>query len=441
MAIALRPAPLATTAAALHAGTLALAPYLNDLCDRIDAAEPEVQALLPEPGRRERLLAEAAALQERYPEPQTRPPFFGIPIGVKDIFRVDGFATRAGSALPPDLFAGSEAAVVIQLRAAGALVLGKTVTTEFAAMEPGPTHNPHNAEHTPGGSSSGSAAAVAAGFCPLALGSQTIGSVIRPAAFCGVVGYKPTFGRIATEGVIPYSPSVDHVGLFTQDVAGMRLAASLVCRDWRLDSATGAESQRPVLGIPDSPYLAQTEPEAQAAFEAQAARLVAAGYTLRRVPVPAFAEIATLNERHRRLAAAELAAVHADWFALYADRYRPRTTAIIREGQKVAAEELAAGRASRAALRAALEETRQAARVDLWLSPPAPGPAPHGLNATGDPIMNVPWTHAGLPQLTVPAGRAANGLPLGLSFIAAPDADERLLAWAEPLATTLATGG
>jgi Asp-tRNA(Asn)/Glu-tRNA(Gln) amidotransferase A subunit family amidase len=437
MTIALQPAPLAATAAALRAGTLALDTYLAELCDRIDAAEPEVQALLPEPERRARLLAEAAALQARYPTPAGRPPLFGIPIGVKDIFRADGFATRAGSTLPPELFAGPEAAVVTQLRAAGALVLGKTVTTEFAAMEPGPTHNPHNPAHTPGGSSSGSAAAVAAGFCPLALGSQTIGSVIRPAAFCGVVGYKPTFGRITTAGVIPYSQSVDHVGLFTQDVAGMRLTASLVCHNWHADD--DSDPVQPVLGIPAGPYLAQAEPEAQAAFASQAERLAAAGYTVRRVPVPAFAAIATLNERHRRLAAAELAAVHAEWFTRYADRYRPRTAAIIREGQSVGADELAAGRASRNLLRTALEDTRQAAGVDLWLSPPAPGPAPPGLNATGDPIMNVPWTHTGLPQVTVPAGRAANGLPLGLSFIAAPDADERLLTWSESLAATVAS--
>ncbi len=141
-----------------------------------------------------------------------RPPLFGIPIGIKDIFHVNGFSTHAGSRLPPKQLMGEEAKCVSDLKKAGALILGKTVTTEFAYFEPGPTMNPHNPNHTPGGSSSGSAAAVAAGLCPLALGSQTIGSIIRPASFCGVVGYKPSYDRISRDGVIPVSPSLDHIG-------------------------------------------------------------------------------------------------------------------------------------------------------------------------------------------------------------------------------------
>jgi len=154
-------------------------------------------------------------------------------VGIKDIFHVDGFVTRAGTRVPPERFAGPEAASVALLREAGALIAGKTVTTEFAYFEPGPTRNPHNPAHTPGGSSSGSAAAVAAGLCQLALGTQTIGSVIRPAAFCGVVGFKPSFGRIPTSGLVYFSRTIDHVGLFTQDLDGMELAASVLCRDWQ----------------------------------------------------------------------------------------------------------------------------------------------------------------------------------------------------------------
>ena len=154
-----------------------------------------------------------------------------MPVGVKDIFHAAGFETRAGSQLPPELLTGPEADAVGRLRAAGCLILGKTVTTEFAYYEPEPTRNPHNLAHTPGGSSSGSAAAVAAGLAPLALGTQTIGSVIRPAAFCGIVGFKPSYGRISPEGLIFFSPSLDHVGLFTQDVAGMSLAAAVLCEN------------------------------------------------------------------------------------------------------------------------------------------------------------------------------------------------------------------
>ena len=197
--------PLAATAAALRSGSLDLDAHIDAICDQIDAVEPQVQALLPEEGRRARLHRDADALLARHPQPAQRPPLFGALVGVKDIIHVDGYVTRAGAAVPPELFAGEEAAVVGLLRAAGALILGKTVTTEFAYFEPGPTHNPHNLAHTPGGSSSGSAAAVAAGFCELALGTQTIGSVIRPAAFCGIAGYKPTLGRIPTAGLVYFS--------------------------------------------------------------------------------------------------------------------------------------------------------------------------------------------------------------------------------------------
>ena len=155
---------------------------------RVEAREPSIQALLPEAGRFDRLRREARALADRYRDPSARPPLFGWLFGVKDIFHVDGWPTRAGSRLPESVLVGPEAESVARLKAAGALILGKTVTTEFAYFTPGPTRNPHNLEHTPGGSSSGSAAAVAAGYCPFALGTQTIGSIIRPAAFCGTIG-------------------------------------------------------------------------------------------------------------------------------------------------------------------------------------------------------------------------------------------------------------
>ena len=187
-----QPTLLAEIADRLRSGDLDLHAYIDTLCDRIEQVDPQVQAFLPEPGRRARLHAAADELLATFPDPDDRPLLFGVPTGVKDIFHVDGFATYAGTAVPPEEFAGAEAVSIRRLRDAGGLIAGKTVTTEFAFFEPGPTHNPRNLAHTPGGSSSGSAAAVAAGLCPLAFGTQTIGSVIRPAAFCGVVGFKPT---------------------------------------------------------------------------------------------------------------------------------------------------------------------------------------------------------------------------------------------------------
>src|SRR5258708_26651955 len=172
--------PFTATAAALRSGQLDLLTLVDEVCNHIDTYEPDIHALVPEPGRRTRLLNEAAALQKRFADPESRPPLYGILLGVKDIFYVDGFPTRAGSQLPSEVFVGNEASCVTKLRDAGALLLGKTITTEFAYFKPRTTRNPHNLNHTPGGSSSGSAAAVAVGFFPLALATQTIASLIRP---------------------------------------------------------------------------------------------------------------------------------------------------------------------------------------------------------------------------------------------------------------------
>ena len=425
------PAPLAPTVAALRSGQLDLLTYIDEVCNRIDAAEPLIHALLPEQDRRQRLLTEAGALQKRFPEPASRPPLYGVLLGVKDIFRVAGFPTQAGSQLPAELFDGPEAACVTLLRNAGALILGKTISAEFAWIEPGPTRNPHNLDHTPGGSSSGSAATVAAGFCPLALGSQTIGSTIRPAAFCGIVGFKPTYGRIPTAGVIPCAPSLDTVGVFTQDAAGMALAAPLLCEHWHNSTL----DMIPVLGVPEGPYLNQASPEALAVFETQLLRLEKAGYSVRHVP--ALNDIETINHRHRLINFAEMAQVHAEWFASYETLYRPLTVKAIRDGQKAGAEELQTARAGRAALRSELEALMSQHGIDLWVSPAAPGPAPEGITTTGNSNMNLPWTYTGTPAITLPVGHAANGLPLGLQITGAAMADEKLVAWTQQLAELL----
>lgn len=426
--------PLDETAAALRSGQLDLLDHVEAICDRIETAEPHIQALLPEPGRRARLRREAQALHSRYAEPSGRPPLYGILLGVKDIFHAEGFPTQAGSKLPATLFSGKEATSVTLLKKAGALVLAKTVTTEFAYFQPGPTRNPHDPAHTPGGSSSGSAAAVAAGFCPLALGTQTIGSVIRPAAFCGIVGFKPSYDRIPSAGLIYFSRSVDHVGIFTQDVAGMAQAAAVLCVDWRAGAAQ-AQVDPPVLGVPDGPYLSQASDEGLAAFEQQLDRLQQAGVCVKRVP--ALADIETINRRHRRLIAAEAAQVHADWYAHHAALYSEPMRQVVEEGRDVGEAELEAARAGRQHLCQTLQNLLTENEADLWVAPAATGPAPQGIETTGDPIMNLPWTHAGVPVVTLPAGNAANGLPLGLQLAAPFGDDEHLLAWAGTLSDLL----
>jgi Asp-tRNA(Asn)/Glu-tRNA(Gln) amidotransferase A subunit family amidase len=401
--------------------------------DRFDAVEETVQAFVDEERRWPRLHATAADRERRYADPGSRPPLYGVPVGVKDIFHTDGFPTRAGSALPPSALAGAEAAVVTALRDAGAVVAGKTVTAEFAYFEPGPTRNPHDVAHTPGGSSSGSAAAVAAGLCPLALGTQTIGSVNRPAAFCGVIGVKPSHGRIPTAGVIPVAPSVDDVGFFTQDLPGARLAASVCYEDWR---AQDPPVERPTVGALTGPYLAQASTTGRDHFDRHRDRLSAANLDVRKVDP--FEDIGSVNDRHERLVAAEAALSHAAWYPTYRERYADATVDLVERGRAVDIGDLANARRGRARLRDRVHATMDDRGVDVLVSPAAPGPAPEGLASTGDPVMNAPWTHAGLPTVTLPASETPDGLPLGLQCTGRFGTDEWLLRWCADLRAALA---
>ncbi|MCB8981019.1 MAG: amidase [Ardenticatenaceae bacterium] len=427
-------ASLAVIASELRSGGWPLLDYLAALEQRFNEREPDVLAFVPEDGRFQRLHQQAQELLEKYPNPAERPLLFGVPLGAKDIFQVDGFTTQAGSQLPTDILQGSEAPSVTALRQAGALILGKTVTTEFAYFGPGPTRNPHNPAHTPGGSSSGSAAAVGAGIAPLTLGTQTIGSVNRPAAFCGAVGYKPTYNRIDKSGVLPLSLSLDHVGCFTNDVAGMELTAGLLCQHWQLV----VTEKKPVLGIPEGLYLQRASAEGRQHFRQMCRRLHDAGFIVK--SVEAMPDFEKIYERHNLIVAAEAARFHADWFAEYADLYHPKTAELIQRGQKVTDHQLKRAVAGRAALRETLMQLMDKNAIDLWVSPPAPGAAPAGLDSTGDPVMNLPWTHAGLPTLSLPAGKNKAGLPLGLQLIGRWFGDEALLSFACQIEPILITG-
>lgn len=429
---------LAALAESLRAGEMPIADYHGQLRETFDRWNPRVIAILEEqPDRWERLAREAAELEARFPDPASRPPLYGVALGVKDIFGVQGMPTRAGCRLPAELFTGPEAASVTALKRAGALVLGKTVTTEFAYFAAGPTRNPYNAAHTPGGSSSGSAAAVAAGMCPLALGSQTIGSIIRPAAFCGVVGFKPTYGRISIEGVLPISSALDHVGFFTPDVQSAALAASVLVEGWDKGWSAASALAAPVLGVPEGPYLERTSAEGLEHFRATCRKLEGAGFEVR--AIPAMDDFDEIVDLHLDLMAAEMAEVHQDWFAPYRNLYHPKTAALIEKGQKVSIERIEAGRLGGEKLREEIlrlmDEYRLTDQHKLadqnklaaLIAPSAVGPAPEGLESTGDPIMNLPWTYAGLPVVNLPSGLAGNGLPLGLQVVGRWMGDEALL--------------
>jgi len=429
-----RGARLADAVRALRDGEDTARNYAAACCDQIEELDPEVRAFLPEPDRRDRVLAAAEDRDQQYPEPSDRPPLFGVPVGIKDIFHVDGLPTRAGAEVPADVLAGPQAAAVTSLFAAGAVVLGKTVTTEFAYFAPGPTRNPHDLDRTPGGSSSGSAAAVAAGECPLAIGTQTMGSVIRPAAFCGIVGVKPSFGRIPTDGVIPVSPSLDTIGAFTQGTEGARLAASVLCAEW---DGPAAAPDDPVLGVPDAAYLDRAEAVGREGFETTLEDLADRGFEL--VRTTALADIGRLIEAHVTLMGAEMADAHEEWYAVYGDRYAPETVSLIEDGLAAADDEVRSAREGRHRIRASLESTMAERGIDAWIAPAAPGPAPRGIDDTGDPVMNAPWTYAGLPAVTVPAGDV-DGLPLGVQLVGAFEDDEALLALAADVDRALATG-
>ncbi len=419
---------LSETVQRLRDGSLPPEGFINDLCDRIEAVDGQIQSLLPEPNRRKRLLSELAVLVRKYPDPGLRPPLFGIPVGVKDIFVVDGFETRAGSRLPPAVFKGKEAASVSALKNAGALILGKAVTTEFAYFQPGPVRNPHNIEHTPGGSSSGPAAAVAAGLTPLALGTQTIGSISRPASYCGVYGFKPSLGRIPTSGVIPLSPTVDHVGFFTQDIEGIELVCTLLVDDWKQPVD---KSRQTVIGIPAGEYMKQAEPEILHWFFRKAEELERAGFRV--VEKDVFGDILSINAAHRNIVSRDFAEVHHNWHRAFTERYGRHAKELITEGRNVSGKAIADARNLQAEIKNRLEQVTHKEGIALWLSPSSVDTAPKGLHSTGSPLMNLPWTFLGVPTLSIPAGMNGGGLPLGLQAAALQGHDEWLIRWSKEL--------
>ena len=412
----------------LRVGELALPEYLAQVEAWFEEREPSVLAFIPEADRFERLHREAEVLLSRFPDPENRPPLFGMLVGVKDNFHVDGFITQAGSRLPWTELQGSEAESVTRLKNAGALILGKAFTTEFAYFSPGPTRNPYNPEHTPGGSSSGSAASVGAGLCPLALGTQTIGSVIRPAAFCGAAAFKPTYDRISRSGVIPLSPTLDHVGVFAQDISLAKRVAASLCKDW---DETVSSNRKPVLGIPQGPYLTTASDDALAHFKTVCDNLRKVGYEVQGIPV--MRDIKDIRARHNLILAADAARVHEAWFEKYENLYGSKLTELIRRGRSITDSALQDAFLARDEFRAEMTRAMDEKGIDLWISPPSLGAAPKGLGDTGDPAMNLPWTQLGFPAVNIPTVKNPDGLPMGLQVIGKWDMDEDLLAWVEDI--------
>ncbi len=410
---------LPALASAIRAGTLTPTALVERCLARIAEVEARVEAwrLVDAEGAR----VAAASLTAEARAGRVRGPLHGIPVGIKDIIDVAGLPTRAGSrtrdGAPP---AAADAKVVSRLRAAGAIVLGKTHTTEFAFFDPAPTRNPHRLGHTPGGSSSGSGAAVAAGMAPLALGTQTNASVCRPAAYCGVAAVKPTSRSLPVEGVVPLAASFDTVGVYGRTLgdAAAGYAALAGAR------AAGRPAGGPLrIGVVADPLYDRATETVRAAMEAACARLATAGHRLAPASPPARFE--DLIEIHGTVMAYETAAAHAATVRAAGDLIGPRLREFVERGLAITTGRYETARRAMDAASAAVWQAF--GDYDALLAPPVAAPAPAGLASTGDPTFITPWTLLGGPLAVIPAGADATGLPVAVMVAGAPGADQALL--------------
>ncbi|UYO42298.1 amidase [Rhodopseudomonas palustris] len=412
---------------AFREGTLSPADYIASCTQRADEVEPWLKAFC------HRLLGEQLTGGEG--------PLAGIPIGIKDIIATAGIPTTNGSRVYADHIPDHDAPIVARIKRLGGIVFGKTVSTEFAWRSPGPTVNPNNPQHTPGGSSSGSAAAVAAGIVPMALGTQTVGSVVRPAAYCGIVGFKPSFGAIVRDGVHPLAQSLDHVGFMTRSVEDAAFAFGLLADG--ADAGTAAEAVEgdvlPVasslrLGVVRPPIWDRVSAEQNQAFEAALETLQRAGASI--VPLE-------LPERYWKgfdaaeiILAAEAAAIFNRLITQHPDLTSPQLKELVATGNAISAPRYIEARQLQASLREELP--RHLSGLDGILTVPAPGEAPEGLAYTGDASFCALWTMLGVPALTMPIARSGRGLPLGLQVVGGFGEDAKLLRTARVVEAKLA---
>ena len=425
-------------------GRLSATDYANALLERIDAFEPDLQAWVTID--REEVLGAARQRQEEQEAGGTTGIMSGVPVGLKDIFYTAGMKTTACSRIYADFVPDYDATCVAKLKEAGAVILGKAVTTEFATSDPSPSRNPWNREHTPGGSSSGSSVAVAAGMCPAALGSQTGGSTCRPAAYNGIVGLKPTYGRISRYGVVPVSWSLDTVGILVRTVTDAAILLQAMAGYDANDPGSAdapvpdftAEMERhnapPRLGLLKRGYFFdRATEEVRRHTEAVVAQLSQAGATVVELELPE--SFATAPDVQRIIMNVECAAFHEQFFRHRADEYGPKLRANIEMGLLIPSVTYLQAQRLRREFRRDL--TALAQQVDALLMPATPAPAPKDLNTTGDAAFQAPWTSAGLPTVVVPSGLSEDGLPLGIQLAAPPFEEGRLLGAAKWCEQTL----
>lgn len=415
----------------LNDGAISPSELVDEHARRIAEREPAIKAWahLGLEAARER----ARTLDARLGSMATIPPLFGIPFGAKDIIHTRNLPTEAGSRVIAGFRPDRNATVIDRLEEQGAIMLGKTTTTEFAHMGgPPATVNPWSHAHTPGGSSSGSAASVAASMAMFALGSQTAGSLSRPAAYNGLTVLKGTFGRISKAGVIPASWSLDHIGGFTHSVEDAVLLYNGIAGPDPEDEFTWTLPYQPIevrarrdftIGLVDHPYFASTSRDVQAGIDDARRAFEEAGVRVVSVRLPEGFEAAAAA--HAVVMQSEMAAFHSDWYARIPDRYTPEVGAYVAEGQHLKATDYLRAQRIRAQYRPRFAEVF--GQVDVLMTPAAPSAAPAGLSATGSPVFNLPFTNLGIPTLVVPAGFDRSGtLPVGMQLVA-PAAREQTL--------------
>lgn len=405
--------------------------------DRLDGAIRAWVALDREGARRS-----AAELDAEARAGRIRGPLHGVPAGVKDIFYTAGLKTEGGSRVMASFVPDYDAEAVARLRHAGAILLGKTATTEFALLDPAETRNPWNLGHTPGGSSSGSGAAVAARMCQAAIGSQTVGSTIRPAAYCGIVGLKPSFGLISRYGMLAAAPSLDHPGILARSVAdAAAMLQAMAGADPRdpASAAIAAANYVHSVAMPASPpriammpkaFDDRSAPETREAVAFAVAKLERAGAKVEEVEPPE--SFAAVMENIMLETTAEIAAVHRERFAEKRDLYGPKIREFVERGLGIPAWKYI--RALEVQRRFRREVGRIAERFDAILSPATPAPAPAGLASTGDASFNAPWSFSGHPAVGLPCGLAPSGLPVAIQLTGAMFEEAELLAvarWCE----------
>jgi aspartyl-tRNA(Asn)/glutamyl-tRNA(Gln) amidotransferase subunit A len=428
----------------LAKGALRATDLAQACLDQIAAIEPQVEAWAWLDS--DHVLDQARALDAHRTSGRAIGPLHGLPVALKDIIDTARIPTANGTVIDAGRVPTADAFVVERLKAAGAIVMGKTVATELAFMHPGKTRNPHNRDHTPGGSSSGSAAAVAAAMVPLAIGTQTGGSVIRPAAYCGVVGFKPTFGAIPRTGILTQSPSLDTVGVFARTLEDAALLAEVLFGHHAADRATQPSPTPRLLDTalsapPVTPTLAFVRPPGWDTADDQTGMAMrelteALGEQCFEALLPnAFDEADAIRER---INYAEMAKYYFPFERRGREQLSEVLQAAMDTGKAILARDYIAALDWPDVLHAGLAEIFD--RCDAILAPAAPGPAPAGLSSTGSSIFNGLWTLCGTPAVTVPLLEADSGLPMGVQLIGRRGDDARLLRTARWLAARVASG-